>query len=160
MEGHEVKFKTLNIETNTIFDESDAVPDGVDPKQHVEDLLLRFNEEENRRHKMNPNYTPQLRKLVSIEGLTGKTITGYKLCELGDKINTITVSRGNLMYDLYKCINCKLVRRRFGFAPVEVSCYPERSCVPCNKVFKTKLGLKKHNERGNHKLPDWFPDGV
>src|SRR3990172_8895184 len=155
MKGQEIKFKTLDVESNKIFDEADVVPDGVDPKQHLEDLLIKFNAEENRRHKINSQYIPQLRRLVSYDGMTGKIKSIGRNCEFGDKINTITVSRGNLMYDLYRCLNCKIVGRRMGFAALEVTCYPERSCVKCNKVFSSEKGLEKHNERENHKLPDW-----
>ena len=160
MKGQEIKFKTLEIESNSIFDESDIMPDGVEPEQHLKNLIEKFNMEERRRHKINPQYPLRLRKLVSFDGMTGKIKPIIQQCDFGDKINTVTVSRGNLCYDLYRCKNCKIVGRRFGFAALEITCYPERSCEKCNKVFANEGGLKNHNERGKHKLPDWYPDGV
>lgn len=159
MKGKEVKFYWLEIKTDKEYDEDIPIPEGQDPETYIKDLLEKFNIEEDRRHKANPDYKIYHRKFIRLEGETGKQREIMVKCK-STKYNTITITRGDEMYDLYQCENCKFMRKRPTVEWHEAFCFPDRVCTQCNKLFVTVRTLAFHNKRGNHRLPDWFPDGV
>ena len=159
MKGKEVKFYWLEINSDTEYDEDIAIPEGQDPETFIKDLLVKFNEEEERRHIANPDYKIFLRKFIRLAGETGKEREIMVHCIL-DKVNMVTITRGDSSYDILKCQNCKFMIRRFTLETPDPFCFPDRVCTQCNKLFMSALNLKSHIKRGNHKIPDWYPDGV
>jgi len=155
----QVKFKVKLVGSKDIWEESDFVPDGVDPQTHFENVVKMFNEEEDRRHKDHRKYQATYRELVSVGDSTGKKKV---ICNF-DKLNTMTILRDKQVYDLMKCKNCKLILKRIGLGQgfdYDRECHSELVCTQCNKQFKSEKNLTMHNERGNHKTQIWYPDGI
>jgi len=143
----EFNFEVENIDRKTTHIEPNPVPEGKDPVEHFNELLESWNKD----------YPNDRRKLIKVIGETG-----VRYCSL-EKVNYFTISRGDDIYDLMSCKNCGLVFQRFGlgqnFSNYKI-CKPHLVCNKCNKIFANSAGLNAHNKRGNHKLPNWYPDGV
>lgn len=159
MKGKEVKFYWKELKEGKEYDEDIAIPPDKDAEAYIKDLLVKFNAEEDHRHKQNPDYKIYYREFIRLEGETGKHREIMVRC-VSTKYNTLTITRGDEMYDLYLCKNCKMIRKRPTVEWNEAFCFPERVCTQCNKLFVTVRTLAFHNKRANHRLPDWFPDGV
>ncbi len=161
MKGKEVKFKSKDDNSDEINEESVGIPEGKTPEEFINQLVKDYNAEEDKRQKQNSDYTVVYRKLISIEGYSGKDIELVVFCKFHHKVNLTTITRDGKAYDIIQCINCKFLFRRENIeTPEFIRCYPDRLCLDCNKVFMSPGGLNLHNERGRHKTPDWFPDGV
>ena len=159
--GKEVKFKTKNDNSDMIIEESIGIPEGKTPEEFINQLVKDYNAEEDKRNKQSSSYKIVYRKLISIDGYSGKQKELVNYCVFVGKVNQITITRGDMAYDIIQCTKCKFLFRRVTLeTPEYIRCYPDRLCRECNKVFMSPGGLKLHNARGQHKTPDWFPDGV
>ncbi len=161
MKGKEVKFKTRDADSDLNNEETIGLPEGKTPEEFINQLLKDYNDEEDKRHLNNPNYKVVYRKLISIDGYSGKDKEVVAFCKFNHKVNQFTITRDGKAYDIIQCVNCKFLYRRENIeTPEFIRCYPDRLCLECNKIFMSPGGLNLHNERGRHKTPDWFPDGV
>ena len=157
----EIKFKTQDVNSDSIMNESIGIPEDRKPKEFIDELIQFYNDEEDKRHELNPKYTSVHRKIISIKGYSGANVDVLEYHIFNHKINMVTITRGNDSYDIIQCCNCKFLFRRFTLeTPETMVCDKKRLCLDCNKEFKTERGLKIHNETGKHQVPDWFPDGV
>lgn len=169
-ETHTTKFTTLadkgdelmeyeiisNSEQIGEYKEKLDIPDNQDPKKFVKKIFDEFNRVEKEKYKENKKYKPDVRKLVKI-----LEATGILYCDFS-KANTITILRNDQAYDILKCSNCNIFRKRFGLneTPTHIICKPNVTCKECNRIFKTQKGYDNHMKKGKHKTPDWLPDGV
>ncbi len=152
----QVAFVTEDINTKKKMDETSGIPDGTDPKEYLEDLLKDFNKEEDKRKAENPEYTTQYRKLIEVKEETGKQAYCLGFCKFGGKLNLITIQFKDYSFDVYRCNDCKLLIQRTTFQMPQASCYPELSCVKCNKYFKSISTYNRHMKKGSHKMPLWI----
>lgn len=158
-ETKQIKFITMQKNWKEPVNEVTDIPINANPKEEIEKILKEYNIEEDRRSKTSSEYKAIYRELVSIEGESGlkKTFCDWK------KINPVTVTKNDESYDIMYCEGCKEFNKRHGFGEnfwYNRECHPETFCSECNKRFTSKKGLEKHNERDNHKQPEWLPDGV
>lgn len=143
--AQEYMFKVKGINSGEIWEEHSQVPDGQNPEKYFQGLLKSWNKD----------FPDNQRRLIKVLNETDNAF-----CEFTEKINNFTISRNGEMYDIWQCKLCKLYVKRPTVEMPQRKCKPDQSCLECNKIFVSVKSLQKHNERNNHKTPNWIPDGV
>ena len=104
-------------------------------EDEVNKLLERFNREEKERY----GPVAPVRKLIRIIGGTGENIHEW------EKNNLFTRKSSKGLYDEWKCNICGIKEKAYGLCrPIGGGCFPERTCILCNKVFKSGKNKIKH----------------
>jgi len=152
----EVAFISQDEGSDETMDETIGVPDGINPREFIENVLKEYNVEEDRREKLGTGYKSCHRKIISIQGETGKEQFGLGHCEYYEKYNNTTIMYKNQTFDVYRCRKCQLLYRRFSIDMPDRSCYPELVCVKCDIQFPTKRRFDNHMKKDIHKMPDWI----
>jgi len=89
----------------------------------------------------NKNLWPGEKPRKFIEIIKG----GEKLLHNWERQNLVTQRDKYGLYDTYICKNCGLKQKRRSISrPLPTACYPDRTCTICNKVFKSKKNLIRH----------------
>lgn len=142
--GQEYIFRVKEINSGKIWNEPAEVPDNTIPELYFQGLIKSWNKD----------FPDKQRELIEVVNKSDK-----RYCEL-EKVNMMTISKNNEMYDILHCKKCGIYIKRHTIETPTLICEPKKTCRDCNKIFKTEKGLLKHNKKGKHKIPDWLPDGV
>jgi len=126
-----VKFQTKNIKTGDVYDEDVSVTSLETAEEELKELVEEFNRVEEER------YGEEGRPREFVKLLTGDK---GQLQHDWDKTDIYSGA-----YTNYRCKNCRLEREVPTLSPpVGGDCYPERTCVSCNRVFASEKNLLKH----------------
>ena len=165
-------FEFMFQDSGEIGTDSIDVPIGQDATKWITQILVEFNEEEDRRAKANykpklAGYEPKYRKLLRIIK-TGEKVdaTEWTCLRLGTlethkltKLNLTTIGKGGKNYDLFQCINCKLQFQVEQLGMLDIlsakTCRPKNVCPKCNKEYNSIRTLQSHRSRNNHTIPEW-----
>jgi len=111
-----------------------------DYENDAKNILDAFNNVENRRKKINPEYHRDIRTFVSVEKQDEK----IHYCNF-EKKNMISQKDNRGYYDFLECPRCLRVFKRYTLhTPINLVCNPDLICQKCRKEFKTEKGIKKH----------------
>jgi len=160
-------FEFLFEDSGEIGTESIDVPIGQDAANWITQILVEFNEEEDKRAKDNKSYAVHYRKFLRIVK-TGEKVdaTEWTCLRLGElkthkltKLNLSTIGKGGISYDHFQCINCKLQFqvKQLGMLDIlnKQVCRPKNVCPKCNKEYNSIRTLQSHRSRNKHTTPEW-----
>jgi len=160
-------FEFLFEDRNEAGTESIDVPIGQDAEDWIYDILVEFNEEEDKRVKENNKYKPHHRKFVRLVKIGEKVdATEWTCLRLGvlethklTKLNLSTIGKGGISYDHFQCINCKLQFQVKQLGMLDILdakvCRPKNVCPICNKEYNSIRTLQSHRSKNKHKIPEW-----
>lgn len=140
------------------WEERIAIPIDANPKEYFENLIKKFNDDEDEYARKGIAGHPRYREFLGFKGETGIETTYCNLS--GKKINNVTIIKNNLSYDVMRCPECGMCYQRTGlgqnFDYDNRICKPNQVCKECNKLFASEKLLKNHMEKGKHKTPKWL----
>jgi len=64
-----------------------------------------------------------------------------------ERINLVVLEDKGGMYNRFKCNNCGLVIKKYGYITKPTECHPERTCTLCNKEFMNEKNFNRHNKK-------------
>lgn len=127
-------------------DEAIVLGEG-DLEAELKIAVSQFNEEEKTKY----GKKARQRIFVRLVGLGNPIHEWHKVSLMGQR-DAVSI------YDLWRCGRCGLVRRvrSVNAVPSGGDCFPDRTCAPCSRVFKTAENLEKHKQTAIHK---WTAEG-
>ena len=141
-----VKYTILDELSNNSWEEEVEVPYETDGIEYVKQLLETWNNEEDNRKEINPDYHASHRKLLKINGVDFGQSKKQKQCNFR-KINLVTIHDKSGYYDSLECLDCGMKEKRFLLGKPTRNCYPERTCPEHQKIFNSIEKLTQHNKK-------------